>query len=593
MYFNRVVERLSGRSARRAFEPAVIAYGTGAGKGPDDPVPLSYAELDGAARSVAVWLSEHCAAGERVLLLSPLGAELIKNVLGCLYAGVVPVVAPVPAGRDPHLARATGIAFDAEARVVLTDTTCLGAVHDWLSQDGMGELTCVATDAVPLGDPADWVEPAHDPDELAVLSYGSDEGELVGTAISNAALGHGLRRTADALGLTEEDRVLSWLPPDQYAGLMAVLTALSVGATAVLLRPDRFRRDPLRWLELVDRHRITVSGGAAVAYGRCADAAAERGVAGLDLSSWRIAYTSTTLLDPALLTRFARTLAPAGFDQAALRVSYCLPEAGFLVSTTEPSPRLRTARVSAVALEKRTFAASAAAEGPVLVSSGRVARLDLRVVDPDSGRPLPDRRVGEVWIRGDGLASGYWRRGTGGDLRFGATLDSGEGGFFRTGDIGVLDAGELFVLGRADSMLTVAGRTIRAQDVERELAERFPGLGGHPASAFTVAVPRHEVVVVQELDRVDLDELRVLAGAVRSWLRRRTRVRFGSVVFLHPGELPAVACDRDRRELVRALFAARAIHPVYEELDGDVRRLYREPAADEVEEVVAGARVAV
>ncbi|GGP78186.1 AMP-binding protein [Saccharothrix coeruleofusca] len=592
MYFNHVVERLSGRPAGRSGEAAAITCDTDGGEGSGDSSSLSYAELDLAARAVAVWLSEHCAPGERVLLLSPLGVELVKNVLGCLYAGVVPVVAPVPDGRDPHLSRATGIAFDAEARVVLTEASCLSAVHDWLSQDGMGELTCVATDAVPLGDPADWVEPRRDPGELALLSYGSGEGELVGTAISAAALGHGLRRTADALGLTEEDRVLSWLPPDQYSGLMAVLTALSVGATTVLLSPDRFRRDPLRWLELVHRHRITVSGGGPGAYGRCADAAAERGVTGLDLSSWRVAYTSTAMLDPATLTRFARVLAPAGFDQSALRVSYCLPEAGFLVSTTDPRPLLRTARVSAVALEKRTFAASTSAEGPVLVSSGRVARLDLRVVDPESGRPLPDRRVGEVWVRGDGLASGYWRRGGGTDLRFGATLDTGEGGFFRTGDIGVLDAGELFVLGRADSMLTVAGRTIRAHDVERELAERFPALAGHPASVFTVAVPRHEVVVVQELDRVDRDELRLLAGAVRSWLRRRTRVRFGSVVFLQPGQLPAVGGERDRRELVRALFAARAVHPVYEELDGDVRRLYREPTGHGVE-VVTGDRVAV
>jgi acyl-CoA synthetase (AMP-forming)/AMP-acid ligase II len=594
MFIEQFVRRLSGRAIGSLAKTAVLAE-VPAGNSARDQVSLSFAELDEAARSVAVWLAEHSATGDRVLLLSPLGPEIVKNILGCLYAGVVPVIAPVPVGCDHHLTQATGIAFDTGATVVLTDTASLPAVHDWISQDGMTDLVCAVTDVVPLGEAADWVDPGHDPDALAILCYGSGKGELVGTMISHAALGHGLRHTSDALGLTAGDRLLTWLPPEEYTGLMNVLTALSVGATVVLMTPEEFRRDPVRWLELVDRHRITVSGAAAAAYARCADAITEREIAGnLDLACWRIAYTSSAKLDPSALARFARAAAPAGFDPAALRVAYCLPEATFLVTTSSPGQALRTVRVSRPALEKNAFVHSQIADEPALVSSGRADALDVRVVDPGSARVLPDRRVGEVWISGDSLAQGYWHREAESSGSFDATLDSGEGGYFRTGDLGVLDDGELFVLGRADDMLTVSGRTLRADDIERDLAEMFPSLRGHPASVFTVAVPRQEIVVVQEFESGfdGPDDLRLLAGSVRSWLRWRTRVRFGSVVFLQAGELPRISCDRTRRALAKDLFIAEAIDPLHEELDADVRRCYR-VAVPAGEGVTAGVRVAV
>ncbi|WP_312865781.1 AMP-binding protein [Saccharothrix violaceirubra] len=571
-----MVRRLMGGPARNDRDRIAVIAEASAAAGAATGSELSYAELDRSARTVAAWLSEQCVPGDRVLLLSPLGPEIVKNFFGCLYAGVVPVVAPVPTGRDHHLARATGIAFDSGARVVLTDVGSLSPVHEWLSQDGMEELVCVATDVVELGDPGDPVDVVRGPADAAVLCYGSAVGELVATEIGYAALEQGLARTRAAFGVTADDRLLSWLPPDNYTGLMNVLTALSAGATAVLMPTRDLARDPVRWLELVDRHRVTISGGAATAFARCARAVEERLPTGLDLSCWRIAYTPSTLLDPAVLGRFADAVAPLGFDPAALRTTYCLPEATFLVSSSTPGRAPVGTRVSATALEERTLVESERPEDPVLVGAGRVERLDVRVVDPESGRELPDRRVGEVWVRGSGLARGYWGHEVESRRSFDARLDDGQDGFVRTGDLGVLDAGELYVLGRADGMLTVSGRTLRAHDVEREVAERFPGLGAHRASVFTVPVGREEVVVVQEVEHHDLDELRSLAAALRSWLRRRTRVRFGSVVFLGPG-MPAIGCDRARRALMRDLFVARAAEPVYEELDADVRRRYRPP----------------
>ncbi|MFD0206912.1 MULTISPECIES: AMP-binding protein [Saccharothrix] len=311
-----------------------------------------------------------------------------------------------------------------------------------------------------------------------MLCYGSARVELVGTLISYDALGHGVRRTRDALRLTADDRLLSWLPPDHYTGLMNLVTVLAIGGTAVLMPPREFARDPLAWLHLVDRHRVTVSGAAPAAYARCVAAAAQRPVDGIDLSSWRIAYTSPVALEHPVLTAFAEAAAPFGFDPAALCVAYCLPEATFLVTSSEPGVQPRAVRVSRSALEKNTLVESAHPDGPVLIGAGRVDHLDVRVVDPDSARALPDRRVGEVWLRVGGLALGYWRQDAETARSFGATLDNGETGFFRTGDLGVLDDGELYVLGGADGMLSVSGRTLRALDLERELAELFRGWAG-------------------------------------------------------------------------------------------------------------------
>lgn len=555
---------------------------------------LSYRELDLAARSTAAWLQEHCAPGDRVLLLNPLGVEFVRNLVGCLYAGMIPVAAPVPEDNDDHhLMRATGIAIDTDARQVLTDRRYLTEVHNWISQDGLSDLMCVATDDDPLGDPADWVPPHIGPNDPALLCYQDTSGaDLDGTVISHGALGHSIDRIRAAFDLTPADRLGSWLPPDHYSGLIGVLTALATGCTVVLMPTADFHTDPGRWPELVSRHRVTVSGGPAHAFLQCVRAVGPERLALLDLSCWRHAYTASVPLEWEVLAGFARHFAPAGFEAGALRPVYCVPQAMFLVASGAAGRQPMVCAASARALEKNTLVPgvdNGTTHGTLLVSRGSVGDLDVRIVDPDTHRELPDQRIGEVWIRCAAWPHGRWQHGAGWvDLRV-RTLANGEAGFLATDDLGAFADGELFIVGHRRDTLSVRGRNLYPHHIEREIRALSAAFAGHPGSVFSVTVPRQEIVVAQEIADTALDpaELRQLAGTVRTWLRSRVNARIGNVMFLRPGELHPLHNGSARRTLVRELFLAQALDPVYEELDGDVRRRYR---AEKVRDDVRSAR---
>ncbi|MFY1691583.1 fatty acyl-AMP ligase [Plantactinospora sp. WMMB782] len=561
---------------------------------------LTYAELDRAARSTATWLGRQCRPGDRALLLYPTGLEFVAGFLGCLYAGVIPVPVPLPANYRQHADRTSAIARNADVAVVLTDPDNLRPVADWMLQEGLDQLAFAATDlaAVPAGPDgpigsggpagtgpgdggADWRPYPARPDDIAFLQYTSGStSDPKGVMVTHGNVLHNIGSAHRTLGWTDQTRFCSWLPLYHDMGLIAMLIApLLLGSTAVLIRPNDFLKRPQLWLAAIDRYGAEVACAPNFAYDLCARVLTDEQVAGLDLSRWRYACNGAEPVDPATLERFAARFAPAGFRYESFLPTYGLAEATLCVTGARPTGRPVSAYVDPAELARDVFTPLPAGTpaGLALVGSGRVNELDVRIVDPGTCTVLPDGRVGEVWIRGGSVTRGYWGDPVATRRAFGAATADGDGGFLRTGDLGVLDDGELYVTGRIKEMMIVHGRNLYPHDVEREVREVSPAFAGLPCAVFSVPAPREEIVVVQELRTRGRDaaEIAGLAAGVRAALSRVLGVRVANVVFVRVGQVRRTTSGKIQRTMMRELFVSGVLDATYEELDPEVRDRYR------------------
>ncbi|MGV9319647.1 AMP-binding protein [Streptomyces sp. NPDC003660] len=548
---------------------------------------LTYAELDRSARSAAQWLRGRVATGDRVLVSCGPGTGFVRAFLGCLYAGAVPVPVPLPGGFGRQEARTTAIARDTGARLVLTDAVGLPAVERWLA--GERALAGIAAAAVEsaesAGDSTGWIEHPVEPDELCFLQYTSGStGDPKGVMVPHGALVHNLRLMRDSHHWHGGMTWCSWLPAYHDMGLIAMMLApLYLGGTAVLMSATEFLKRPVTWLRLIARHEADVSCAPNFAYDLCARRLTEEQTAGLDLSHWRQACNGAEPVDAATLARFAERFAGAGFAARSLLPGYGLAESTLYVSGTpvDEPPMVLCADAGALA-EGLVTRAQGRSGGAVreLVSSGVVRGLDVRIVAAETGAVLPDGRVGEVWIRGGSVALGYWNRPAETERTFRAVTADGAGPFLRTGDLGALRDGQLYVTGRLKEMIIVHGRNLYPHDIERELRDLDPAFADLPAAVFASRPGdsgAEEVVALQEVHSrgVPAETLAALARTARAGLARRLGVRVGGVVLVKPGRIQRTTSGKIRRTLMRTLFEAGELSTLHEELSPQLRVAFR------------------
>ncbi|CAL9515603.1 D-alanine--D-alanyl carrier protein ligase [Streptomyces sp. enrichment culture] len=570
---------------RAAAAPAHGAVRFCAGR---DEEELSYGELDHRVRSAAQWIGERVAPGERVLVSCGPGTGFVRAFLACVHAGAVPVPVPLPGGFGPQESRTTAIAADTGARLVLTDEASLEAVRRWRdgARDVPARLPVAAVDAAEAeGDPDRWTEHPVDSGDLCFLQYTSGStSDPKGVRVPHGALLHNLRLMRDSHGWHGGMTWCSWLPPYHDMGLIAMMLApLYLGGTAVLMSPTEFLKRPVSWLRLIDRHGAEISCAPNFAYDLCARRLSEEQTAGLDLSRWRYACNGAEPVDAATLRRFADRFADAGFSATSLLPGYGLAEATLYVSGTpagEPPTVLRADPAALSGGEVR----SAEPGGPVqeLAGSGVVRGLDVRVVDPADGRERPEGRVGEIWIRGGSVADGYWNRPEETARTFRATTADGDGPFLRTGDLGALHAGQLYVTGRLKEVIIVHGRNLYPHDLERELRALDPAFADLPAAVFAArpgGAPGgpEEIVAVQEVRgrNRDAGELAGLARTARAGLARRIGVRVGGVVLVKPGRIRRTTSGKIQRTRMRDLFESGELETLHEELSDELRAARR------------------
>ena len=527
---------------------------------------LTFGGLERRARALAAELSTRCNPGDRVLLLFPPGLEFITAFFGCLYAGVIAVPAyPPRPRRDP--ARLRALVRDAEPSVVLT--TAAQQAETGRLAAGIPELSgasWLATDEIPDRE-VEWEAAAPSRDASAFLQYTSGStASPRGVIVSHANLLHNQRMIAAAFEQDENSRVVSWLPLYHDMGLIGtVLQPLYCGGSCVLMPPVSFLQRPVRWLRAISRYGATTSGGPNFGYDLCIQRVGDEERQDLDLSSWRVAFNGAEPVQAETLRRFAELFAPCGFRREALYPCYGLAEATLFVTGGKSGVPPRTATLEGTALDRHEVVPVPAGEASArrMVGSGR-PWLGQRVVivDPVTASECAPGQVGEIWISGPSVARGYWRQPALNERDFGATLAEGGPGsrseaFLRTGDLGFLLDGELFVTGRLKDLIVLRGRNLYPQDLELAAESGHPALRPGCGAAFSIERDGEErLVLACEVERHSHGAVEEIAGAVRRVIAEEHEAQVETVVLLRAGTLPRTTSGKVQRHLCRQRYLA-------------------------------------
>ncbi|MEV4411511.1 fatty acyl-AMP ligase [Catellatospora sp. NPDC049609] len=519
---------------------------------------LTYAELHRRALAVAERLTALCAPGDRALLLFPPGLDFIVGYFGCLLAGVIAV--PVNRPRKTRVQDATlSIIDDSRPAVVLTvsalaesarrNLATLAATASWLDVDRV--------DAAP--GPGFAPQPC-DADAVAFLQYTSGSTSAPkGVMVTHGNLIANQEMMTAAFSHDEHATVVGWAPLYHDQGLIGnVLNPLYVGSTSVLMSPLVFIRWPLRWLTAVSRYRAHTSGGPNFAYEACVARAAKQGVPEVDLGSWRIAFNGAEPIRHDTLQRFAETFAPVGFRAEAHFPCYGLAEATLMVSGAGLGRGARVREADVDALGRRRFVPGTAGRSQTLVGSGAVAPgQQVRIVDPETGRRCADDEIGEIWVSGGNVTKGYWRNAEATAATFQARLAGDERAYLRTGDLGFLRDGELYIVGRLKDMIIVRGRNLYPQDIEYTVQTAHAALQEGGCAAFSVPGPDGErLVVVQEIKREQLweaDRMDV-ASSIRAAVTREHEISLGDLVLTKPVQLQKTSSGKIMRAAARRRY---------------------------------------
>ncbi|GAB2883493.1 fatty acyl-AMP ligase [Streptomyces mayteni] len=466
----------------------------------DRELALNYQELDHAIRAVATGLRRRLAPGDRALLLLPQGADFVRGFLGCMRAGVVPVPAypPLPVQSRQRVETLRAIVADCAPSAVISSASAEDVEAIRGVVPGLLDTWWTSPEEL-LGTPpeAEAEFPAG-PDDLAFLQYTSGSTSAPkGVMVSHAALAHNVEMIRTSFGLNEPPRMASWLPLFHDMGLIGnVLHPLWAGGSTLLMTPMTFLKRPARWLQAISRHRANATGGPNFGYDLCTRRVRDSECADLDLSSWRVAYNGAEPVRAATLDAFAERFAPFGFDRRSWWPCYGLAEGTLLVTGSAPSAEPDRLTVDRDAFQQGLVVP--AEEGTVLVGSGstRMERTVL-IVDPDTRRPAGDGQVGEIWIGGPHLPVGYWGNPAATEETFAARpVDGPPEPFMRSGDLGFLDGGELYVTGRHKDLLIVGGRNHYPQDIEATVEESHDAVRKGCVAAFAIDDGDRERVVV-------------------------------------------------------------------------------------------------
>jgi acyl-CoA synthetase (AMP-forming)/AMP-acid ligase II len=528
-----------------------------------DKGTLTYRELDQRARAIAGTLQSLGLAGERVLLLYPPSLDYVAAFFGCLYAGAVAVPA-YPPRRNRSLDRLQAIAADSRAAVALI-TPAVGATLTDLSAPGSGlpALRRILSNQIPAAAAHAWQEPSLSGESLAFLQYTSGSTAAPrGVMLSHRNLLHNCRWIHDRFEHTPESRGLVWLPPYHDMGLIGgILQPVYGGFPCYLMSPVTVFSSPFSWLQAVSRYRATVSGGPNFAYDLCVRKVSSEQRATLDLACWQVAFSGAEPVRAETLERFAGAFAPCGFRREAFYPCYGLAEATLLASGGKKGRTPPTLSVRKAALEANRAEPVAPGEpgAQVLVGCGQsLADQQIVVAHPEERTRCRPGDVGEIWLAGPSTAQGYWEKPGESRQTFEARLaDTGEGPFLRTGDLGFLRDGELFLTGRLKDLIILRGRNLYPQDLEWTAERNHPDLQPGCGAAFAVEENGQErlVLAFEAVPRRQPD-VAAVAEAVRRAVADEHEADLHAFALLRPGGIPRTSSGKVRRRDCRSAFLA-------------------------------------
>jgi amino acid adenylation domain-containing protein len=563
---------------------------------------LTYGELDRIARAIAAQLQALGLSGERALLLYPPGLDYLAAFFGCLYAGVVAVPAYPP--RSPrNTPRIKAIWADARAAIALTTTATLPKVQSLLATNtDLGDIEWLTTDNLAKGLEESWQEPFINIDTLAFLQYTSGStGTPKGVMLSHGNLLHNAAMTYQFMEHSPSSKFVSWLPTYHDMGLIGgILQPLYGGFPCILMPPAAFLQRPYRWLQAISQYKGTTSGAPNFAYELCIQKITPEQQETLDLSSWDVAFNGAEPIRFDTLERFYEKFAPCGFRRSAFYPCYGMAEATLMVSGGQKTTPPVVKTISGTALERHQVVETSveSEDASTHVSCGQtIGGQQIVIVNLETLTQCGDREVGEIWVSGSSIGHGYWNQPKETGETFLAYLsDTGQGPFLRTGDLGFLQDGELFITGRVKDLIIIRGRNLYPQDIELTAERSHPALRLGSSAAFSVEVEggqrkakgkgqrgegiypdadsrshlaeqnllpsaphllpslEERLVIVQEIEFRQKPNVEEVTAAIRQAVAEEHEVQVHTVVLIKPGSIPKTSSGKIQRRATRTAF---------------------------------------
>ncbi len=555
--FSTLVNLLSHRAQNQSDDTGYTFIQSG-----EEISSLTYGQLHLKAKAIAAKMQSLKLAGERALLLYQPGLDFIAAFFGCLYAGVIAVPANLPR-KNRSFSRLQAITADAQAKVVLTRTDLLENRKQCFEENlELAELTWLATNEL-NSDASSWQQPEIDSESLAFLQYTSGStGNPKGVVVSHANLLHNLALIHKCFGHTANSKGVIWLPPHHDMGLIGgILQFIYGGIPLVLMSPVDFIQKPVRWLQAISRYQATTSGGPNFAYDLCVNKIKPEQLASLDLSSWEVAFNGAEPIRAQTLERFAQTFADCGFRKQAFYPCYGMAETTLFVSgglKAEP-PIIRFVQETELLQNRVVLRDKLSVDSKGIVSCGRNwSEQKIMIANPESLIRCGDQEVGEIWVDGESVTQGYWQKPEQTQETFNAYLaDTREGPFLRTGDLGFLQDGELFVTGRIKDLIIIRGQNHYPQDIESTVQQCHPALRPDCGAAFSVEIKGEErLVIVQEVERNYLRDLDVqkVVGNVTEAVTAQYGLQVYATVLVKTGSIPKTSSGKIQHYACRTAF---------------------------------------
>lgn len=533
------------------------------------------------AEWLAKQLIEASQPGDRVLLAFPAGIDFVVAFLASVRAGLIPVPVPYPKPRRPF-SRYQSVAMDCGAKLGLTNLETLRRADvNGVSSNGSVDETQNESSVQWLS-PSPWSKEAGpveagvfdrpDPDVLFLQYTSGSTGTPKGVRVTLANLLANLKVIGRGFGLDqlEMDRrvVCSWLPAYHDMGLVGIiLSTLIHDGHAVLLSPTSFMQRPGRWLSAVSDYRAAITVAPCFGYRYAAAKVSEEELGDLDLSNLKVAACGAEPVDPAVLETFAERFETAGFRRHAFYPCYGLAESTLMVTGADRgqldqrSPELPGYDCKHVSRQGLRESFSRAPIDDLdtirLVSSGVAGQATtLRIVNAATCKELEENEVGEIWVHSPSVADGYWKQTEISEEVFHGRLDNDSKLYLRTGDLGFLSNGDLYVTGRMKDLIIIRGQNHYPEDLERTILASGDDLTDCLGAAFSVPGESGEsLVIVHELPRgFAADQTGPLLDAIRIAIASEHDLIAKTIVLIRFASMPRTSSGKVQRSQCRQSF---------------------------------------